>query len=68
MFLELKTRDGNKVCINIEQIIMIQDVCTGDFDGYTTIHLSGGAVIDTHKSYRTVIQKVERANKRITIF
>lgn len=68
MFLELKTRDGNKVCINIEQIIMIQDVCTGDFEGYTTIHLSGGAVIDTHKSYRTVIQKVERANKRITIF
>lgn len=67
MFLELKTRDGNKVCINIEQIIMIQDVCTGDFEGYTNIHLSGGAVIDTHKSYRTVIQKVERANKRITI-
>lgn len=67
MFLELKTRDGNRVCININQIIMVQDVCTDDFDGYTNIHLSGGAVIDTHKSYRTVIQKVEQANKRITI-
>lgn len=67
MFLELKTRDGNRVCININQIIMIQDVCTDDFDGYTNIELIGGAVIDTHKSYRTVIQKVERANKRITI-
>lgn len=67
MFLDLETRDGNRVCININQIIMIQDVCTGDFEGYTTIHLSGGAVIDTHKSYRTVIQKVERANKRINI-
>lgn len=68
MFLELETRDKNRVCINIQQIIMIQDVYTGDFEGYTNIHLSNGVIIDTHKSCRAIIQEAERANKRITIF
>ena len=68
MFLELETRDGIWVCINLEQVIMIQGVRTDGSKGYTKIHLKGGAVIATHKTYSRFINEVLQANKRVTVY
>lgn len=68
MFLELETRDGDWVCINLEQIILIQGVRTDESKGYTKIHLSGGAVIATRKPYSRFINEVLQANKRVTVY
>ena len=62
MFLELETRDGKWVCINVDQIIMIQGVCTDGGKVYAEIHLRDGVVINTLKPYRTIISKVLRFN------
>lgn len=68
MFLELETRNGDWVCINVEQIIMVQSVRTDGSKGYAKIHLKGGAVIETLKPYRTFIAKVLMYNKRFNIY
>lgn len=64
MFLEFETRDGKWMCINVNQIIMVEGVCTEGSKGskgstgHAKIHLRDGVVIYTSKPYRTIIYKV----------
>lgn len=71
MFLQFETRDGKWICINVEQIIMVEGVCTEGSKGskgYAKIHLRDGVVIYTRKPYSSFINQVLKYNKRFNIY